>query len=231
MADAPAPSITAFTLTIDRAEVNVNGTWETVSNRTQTFNLLAFAKVPTDLGSANLPAGTYTQVRLFPTVATVTDATGVHIVKIPSGSQTGIKLNVDLTIGPNQVTTILMDFNVNQSLHQLGNGSYQLKPVIPVVVEVLSGTVTGTVTDGTNPLPGTVVTATYTAGTNYALGTVVNTGTSLADGSFKIWALLPGTYTLKLSYTPTSGPVKTATIAGVVVKADQNTDVGSVTLI
>src|SRR5579859_7504466 len=83
MADAPDPTITAFNLTIDRVEANVNGTWETVSTATQTYNLLTLDKVPTNLGSANLPAGAYTQVRLFPTAATVTDSTGTHNVKIP----------------------------------------------------------------------------------------------------------------------------------------------------
>src|SRR6185369_14004795 len=98
----------------------------------------------------------------------------------PSGVQTGVKVNVDYDISANQVTTILLDFNVCKSLNKLGNGNYQLQPVIPAVVKVLSGTVTGHVALNGNPVQGATVTATYTAGSSYPIGTVVNTNMSLA---------------------------------------------------
>lgn len=230
MSDGPASGITAVNITIDKVEANINGTWTTITSVPQTFNLLDLVTNEKILGSASIPAGTYAQVRFFPSAATVTDAAGVHTLKIPSGVQTGVKVNVDYTIGPNQITTILLDFNVNKSIIKQGNGQYLMQPVVPGVVQVLSGTITGTVTSGGNPVPGAVITATYTAGSSYAIGTAVNTSTSLADGTFKIWALLPGTYTVSASFTSAANVTTTATTTGVIVTANQNTAAGALAL-
>jgi hypothetical protein len=234
MADAPpAPEVTAVNVTIDRVEAHVNGEWTPLPMAAPvTLNLLDLARVEAVLGSASLPAGSYTQVRFFPTQTTVTDAAGTHDVTVPSAAQTGIKVNVNYEITPDAVTTVLLDFNVNKSLHRQGNGQYHLQPVIPAVVKTLSGTVTGSVTDGAapggGPLPGAVVAAVYEAGDSYPVGTEVNTGVALTDGTFKVWALLPGTYTLRVTFTdPVTSAVRTVTKTGVVVTANQNTDVGA----
>ncbi len=230
LADAPpsSGSVSAVNITIDRVEANVDGAWTPITSVPQSFNLLDLVKNEAILGSSQLPAGRYTQVRLFPSAATVTDAAGTNPVVIPSGVQTGVKINVNYDISPNQVTTVLLDFNVAKSLVRQGNGRYLLQPVIPAVVKVLSGTVTGTFTDGTDPLPGAAVTAVYTAGDRYPLGTEVNTGATLADGTFKVWALLPGTYTITVSYTdPVTSALRTRTITDVLVSPDQNTDLGT----
>jgi len=231
LSDAPDPSITALNVTIPKVQANINGRWTDVAAPNQTYNLLDLAKNDVLLGQANLPSGTYTQVRLFVSSATVTDSTGTHDVTVPSGSQTGLKINVDYDLNPNEVTTILLDFNVDKSLVKQGNGQYRLQPVIPAVVKVLSGTVTGVASDGTATLTNASVTAKYLSGSSYAAGTEVNTSASLSDGTFKVWALLPGTYELDLSYTdPSTSTTKTAVVNSVSVAANQNTDVGTVVL-
>lgn len=236
LADAPDPTISSLNITIDRVEAHVVNAddlndndanhWRVITTAPQTFDLLDLVKNETILGSGSIPAGHYTQVRLFPSNATVTDATGTHPVTIPSAANTGIKVNVDYTIGANQVTAILLDFNVSKSLIKTGAGTYKLQPVIPAVVKVLSGTVTGTVNSGTEALAGADVKAIYTAGSKYAIGTEVNTSFSLADGTFKVWALLPGTYSIVV--TAPSGATQTKT--GVIVSANQNTSVGTIAL-
>src|SRR5262249_36527485 len=145
-------------------------------------------------------AGHVTQVRLIVSSATVTDGTGTHVVDIPSGIKTGIKLNLDCDIDPNVVIAVLLDFNVGKSFVLQGNGQYKLQPVIPAVVKVLAGTATGTVSDAGGLVAGASVTAVYSAGTNYTIGTEVNSTVTQTDGTFKLWALLPGTYTLNFSY-------------------------------
>lgn len=231
LADAPAPNITALNITIPKVEANVGGQWVIVAEPNQTYNLLDFAVSDTLLGQASLPAGSYTQIRLFVSDASLVDDTGTHSVIVPSGAQTGIKLNVNFTIEENTVTDVLMDFNVDKSLILQGNGQYRLQPVIPVVVKVLSGTITGITTDGANPIAGATITATYTEGTSYPLGTEVNSNMSQSDGAFKIWALLPGKYTLTFSYTdPNTSTTVSASLTDVVVDANGNTDVGSVPL-
>jgi len=231
LSDAPDPTITALNVTIPKVEANVNGQWIQVAAPNRSYNLLDLAKQDTLLGQASLPAGSYTQVRLFVSAASVTDSTGTHNVTVPSGAQTGLKINLDYSITPNVVTEILLDFNLDKSLIKQGNGQYRLQPVIPAVVKILSGTITGIASDGTATLTNAKVTATYTAGSSYPLGSEVNTTSSLADGTFKVWALLPGTYRLDLSYTnPTTSAITTATKSDVQVSANENTDVGSITL-
>jgi hypothetical protein len=231
MSDAPDPTITSLVVTIDRVEAHVDGQWTPITTNPATFNLLDLVHNEALLGSANLPAGHYTQVRFFPSAATVTDSAGTHTVTIPSGVQSGVKVNIDHDIEAGQTTTILLDFNVCKSLNKLGNGQYQLQPVIPAVVKILSGTVTGAVMDGSNPVAGAMITATYEAGSAYPVGTEVNTSASLPDGTFKVWALLPGPYTIKATFTdPATSVAKTATVTGVVVTANQNTDVGAMAL-
>lgn len=231
LADAPDPSITAINVTIDRVEAHVNNQWIEVSNTPVSVNLLNLTDTSLNLGSATLPAGDYTQIRLFTSSATVTDADGEHDVEIPSALNTGIKLNINYTISPDTVTTILLDFNVGKSFNKTGSGQYKLQPVIPAVVKVLSGTITGTTKDENGLLSDVQVKAIYTAGSSYALGTEVNTSASMDDGGFKVWALLPGTYTLEFSWTdPDTLAEKTATVTDVVVNANEETAVGEVTL-
>jgi hypothetical protein len=63
--DAPDPSITAVYVTTDNIEVSIAGEgWVSVIDEEITFELLALEGVEAILGSAELPAGSYTQIRL-----------------------------------------------------------------------------------------------------------------------------------------------------------------------
>jgi hypothetical protein len=232
MSDAPDPTITAINVTIDRVQAHIGSQWVDIQTTPGTYNLFDLIENDTLLGSANVPAGRVSQIRIFPSSATVTDSEGEHDVTIPSAVQTGLKINVQADINPNDIQTILLDFNVDKSLIKTGSGQYKLQPVIPAVVKILSGTITGSATDGTAALNNVSVKATYEAGPSYPVGTEVNTSSSMTDGMFKIWALLPGTYTLVFTWTDPADPniTKTATVTGVVVTANQNTDVGAVAL-
>lgn len=231
MVDAPDPSVTAVHVTIDRVEAHIDGEWKVVTAIPKGFNLFDLMKAEVVLGTASLPVGHYTQVRFFPSAASVTDGAGTHNMRIPSGLQTGVKVNLDYDILPDRVTTILLDFNAAKSIIKQGNGQYQMQPVVSGVVKVLSGTVTGQVKFNGAPVKGAEIKATYTTGTQYPIGTEVNTTLSTEDGTFKVWMLLPGTYTITASYTDPVAGVKTATKTGVVVAADQNTDIGVLNLL
>ena len=99
------------------------------------------------LGSAGLPTGHYTQVRLvvqsttlfFDNTATgpacasaITPPAGASApVDIPSGE---VKLNREFDItSSSSMTTMLIDFDGNQSIHLTGNGRYMMSPVISVL--------------------------------------------------------------------------------------------------
>src|SRR5258708_5943711 len=179
MVDGPDPTITAFTVTITRIEANINGAWSPINLSVQTFDLLNFAHSSLLVGSIGLPAGHYNQLRLFPSSATVTDADGTFNVNIPSGYQTGIKINIDANVAADQVTTVTLDFNIHHSLHKLGNGNYQLQPVITAFLQVANGAISGTIRYNGVAASGTVLTAIYTYGPPYMPGTPVNMSTTL----------------------------------------------------
>jgi hypothetical protein len=230
LADAPDPTISSLVINVTKVEANIDGGWQTLDVQDTEVDLLDLVKNDILLATNDVPAGHYNQVRVFVDSATVTDGDGTHNVTIPSGAQTGIKLNVNGDIEPNQIVTLLLDFNVGKSLIKTGNGQYKLQPVIPVVVKVLSGTISGTVRSSSGELAdNTDVQAIYTSGGSYPVGTEVNTSYTLDDGTFKLWALLPGTYTLH--FTRTDGEAsETATIEDVTVTANHDTDIGLVTL-
>lgn len=231
LADAPDPTITAIHVTIDRVQAHVGSQWVDITTQTQTVNLVDLVQTDMLLGSAPVPAGHYTQIRLYPSSVTVTDSAGTHDVEIGSAKNNGIKVNVGADVQDGVITTLLLDFDVNHSLIKQGNGQYRLKPVVRGVVQVLSGTITGFATDGTIPLDNVEVTAVYESGEFFPAGTEITSTTSLSDGAFKFWALLPGSYTLNFTWTSSDGTVtKTTTLTGVIVNANQNTVAGTVAL-
>ena len=230
LADAPDPTISAINITFTKVDAHIGNEWVEIPLSDTSVNLMDLTDADMLLGTAPVPAGMYTQVRLFPSEVTVTDDDGTHTVNIGSAAQTGIKVNINAEVGANAIQTILLDFNVDKSLIKQGNGDYRLQPVLVGVVKVLSGTVVGTATsDGTTPLDNAIVTAVYKAGDAYPIDTEVNTSASMNDGTFTIWALLPGTYELRFTWTD-GVETRSATLTDVVVTANSETNVGPVTL-
>jgi hypothetical protein len=98
------------------------------------------------LGTGPLPAGDYTQVRLVvqsarlyfdnpstgpACAATIAAPAGAAAdVRIPSGE---VKLNRGFTLTAEDTTTMLLDFDGDKSIHQTGNGTYTMNPVIGIV--------------------------------------------------------------------------------------------------
>lgn len=98
------------------------------------------------LGTAALPAGHYTQVRLVVQSATlyfdnassggacaptITAPAGANApLDIPSGE---VKLVRDFDVTSSSTMTMLLDFDGNGSIHQTGNGRYMMSPVLTVL--------------------------------------------------------------------------------------------------
>ncbi|MCH8979372.1 MAG: DUF4382 domain-containing protein [Armatimonadetes bacterium] len=230
LADAPLQGVTALNITIDRIDAHLDGQWVAIETDPQTIDLLTLTQNEMMIGSAGVPSGTYTQIRLFLSSATVTDDTGTYDVTIPSAAQTGLKLNVNATVSGGGVE-LLLDFNVAKSLIKTGEGEYKLKPVIPVVIREQAGTIAGIAMYNGTPMADVHVVATYVAGSSYPLDTEVNTSLSMADGSFKVWALKEGMYRLDLERVEAGGMLRfIATVEDVVVTAGHDTNVGAVDL-
>lgn len=57
----------------------------------------------------------------------------VHPLKVPSGSESGLKVQVNKDIKPNQTYVFTLDFDAHKSVVKTGNNQYLLKPVVKLV--------------------------------------------------------------------------------------------------
>ena len=194
LTDAPGQDFDAVYVTIERVEVHLGGNENSPKNWQEipppdsgvspfvkkTYNLLELTNgVLEGLGMTELPAGHYTQMRLF--IGEDPDD-GVNIfgdqhdyanyvvesgtteqipMKVPSGTQTGIKLVRNFSVVDGQRTELILDFDAAKSVHRAGSsGKYILQPTIKVIGTRALGYIAGTVfDDNDNPLPGVLVTA------------------------------------------------------------------------
>ena len=98
------------------------------------------------LGTGPLPAGHYTQIRLVVTNATIyfdnasTGAACSTTVAAPAGRNAAVtipsgevKLNREFDLMATNATTMLLDFDGDQSIKETGNGRYMMSPVINIV--------------------------------------------------------------------------------------------------
>jgi hypothetical protein len=96
------------------------------------------------LGQVQLPAGTYTQMRLVLAPNSASDpyanavmpsgGGGMVALKTPSAQQSGLKMNVDLTVAAGQEADFAIDFDACKSIVKAGNsGNILLKPVLSVL--------------------------------------------------------------------------------------------------
>lgn len=192
-----------------------------------THDLLALQNgVTANLATLTIPAGPYVQLRMVVTAATVTLANGLSFndgsttqsLTVPSGAQTGIKINLTSADGDGASqgivisqgeTVLVVDFDVSQNFRVQGNpttpaglNSVSFTPAIRAVVQDVAGSIAGTVssTSGAS-LAGITLSAAQTdAGVMEALQTA--TASAVADsatGMYTIRFLAPGTYTVGIS--------------------------------
>ena len=147
--DSPFSDATALLVTFTDVSVHQadtpDGTWTKVTTGTRTCDLTRLKDAQDILGITTLDAGHYTQIRLLVATAAIsftektsgdtcaasfTLAAPTVSVTIPSGE---VKLNREFDILPNATTSILLDFDGERSLREMGNGSYSMSPVISIV--------------------------------------------------------------------------------------------------
>lgn len=129
-AAADMGAVTRVTVTIDSVSVlTEGGAWTKVNTKQQTYDLLALKASGTQvlLADYNLTPGVYRQMRLEVSRVIVTDASGDHTAKMPSGE---LKLVGKLVVNENSTSTARFDFIADESLHVTGNGTYIFAPVI-----------------------------------------------------------------------------------------------------
>lgn len=218
MTDAPA----AYDeVNIDLQSVVVtggNGQTVTLNTTAGIYNLLDFSNgLDTLIAVSTLADARVEQIRLIlgPNNTVVVD--GVEYpLSTPSAEQSGLKLQVHQDLSADIENVVLIDFDAGSSIHQTGNGTYKLKPVLRTVVTAISGNIKGTISPA-----GITAMVTATSSTNVEYSSAVND-----LGQFQISGLPPGTYTVTI--TPAL-PLLPTVQTDVVVTAGATTNLGILT--
>jgi len=168
----------------------------------------------------NIPAGNITQMRLIlgDDNRVVVDGESFDL-DTPSAQQSGLKINLNETLEEGLFYEFLLDFDVDKSIVQRGNGTYGLKPVIRASIAAESGAITG------NVLPLDVqVLVTATDGVQ-EISAFTNDG-----GRFLLAGVPDGTYTLTFEADVAAG-LAISTVEDVVVVNGEVNDIGTIFLV
>jgi len=233
LTDAPNPAIGEALVDIGRVEIlsaDDDGHIVLSEDGTDGFvNLLDLQGDATrPIAEADIEPGSFSQLRLFVEAARVKLADGYSFrdgstemdLKVPSGAQTGIKLNLrsedggPLEVVPGE-TVLVLDFDVSESFVLLGNPNtpagirgVNFKPTIRVTGYDVAASISGTISTALEGMSveGLTVRATPTDPGTVA-GYQSETGTAVTDegGAYTISYLVPGSYEVTVDLEPGLG--------------------------
>jgi hypothetical protein len=121
--------------TLASSEPNDDSGWKTldIASGSLTVDLLTLQGISQSLAAGSFVSGNYSQIRLEVSQVMVSYKDGNTIqteeAKLPSST---LKIIHPFEIGPDQITTLLLDFDALKSIHVTGNGEIMCKPVIKV---------------------------------------------------------------------------------------------------
>jgi len=125
--------------------------WVTLLSEPTSFDMMELVGgKETNLGSQEVDAGTYTQVRMNIAEATVTVDGMEHDVFIPGGT---LKFVRPFQVQGNETTVIILDFDGKGSIHVTGAGKYMLKPVVSLLISEANGELKGIPFPAPEPTP------------------------------------------------------------------------------
>nr|MBN2278800.1 DUF4382 domain-containing protein [candidate division Zixibacteria bacterium] len=223
LVDSPAGfdqvNIVVKKVEVHGANSDVSSGWMTVNDTIAVYDLLTLTNgVNSILGDKMLPAGKYTQIRLSIGSGSNVVIDGVTYA-LDISSATGLKLNHNFDIEEGKLYLLTLDFDAARSIKPTNNGQYRLHPVIRVVANVVSGSISGIISPASiRSMITTTVNAVDT----------VSTVSDAANGSFKLVALPEGTYDVTIAPLDTAYP--DTIITGVQVVAQEDNNIGIVIL-
>ncbi|MEN8202637.1 MAG: DUF4382 domain-containing protein [Bacteroidota bacterium] len=208
--DAPFPVdfIEEASVTITKVELRQDMESEenpfiTVFEGSKEFNLLDLRNgVVEELVDVEIPAGSYNLMRIYvENAGIVVKEYGSYSVKVPSGSQTGIKMFIapSLQVSGGLTAEVLLDFNLDKSFVLKGNldspsgiDGFNFKPVIRAVNNTTAGSIYGVVSDiDTLPIMGAAVSMTLDG-----VETIAQTG---EKGVYTMLGVPAGSYSMTAS--------------------------------
>ncbi len=236
LTDAPADyeevNITIDSVLVKQAEQDADTTgegddsdseedgWVTVMDESITVNLLELQNGnQLTLGETVVETGLYEQIRfVLGTDNEVVIDGESHSLNTPSGQQSGLKLNINADVEDGENYDLLVDFDAGQSIVVTGNGMYILKPVIRIIEDENTGSITGTIEPTGFQSYVTAVEGDDT----------LSSYSDEVDGTFTIMGVDGGTY--EVTIQPSDDQYADSTITGVEVIEDEETDLGTIQL-
>ena len=215
-------------VSVERVDVNRSEGdqgWQTISEPNEVYNILELVNGEfAVLADAELETGTYQQIRLIldDNNSIVIDGESFPLT-VPSGAQTGLKLNINAEIEEGVIYTLLLDFDADRSVVKRGmQDHYNLRPVIRATAEAESGNIGGSVNAEST------VRAILDAGTAEA-DTVSTTFSDSETGEFLLVGLEENSYTV--NFEPADEEAYEGTeIDDVEVILGETTDLGEIEL-
>ncbi|HMQ15367.1 MAG TPA: DUF4382 domain-containing protein [Phycisphaerae bacterium] len=206
----------------------------TILSGERRINLLDLRNGRMDLlADAEVPAGRYSQMRIYVTEGLVRLVDGREFVlRVPSGEQSGIKLHVAFEVEPNNETLLLLDVDLSRAFQPIPAGrvsdpatirEFKFAPSIAMrlIRLVEAGSISGRViTADAAPVEHASVTAYDEAGVE------VSGSSTEADGTYMLVGLPAGRY--RLAFTALGHADKE--LAGVEVVAGRETTGADVVL-
>lgn len=222
LVDAPS-AFDAVNLEILYMRANLDSNWEDWPlEEPGVYNIQDFTNGNSLLllGDTTMEPGVISELRLVLGTNNTVVVDGVsYELKTPSGQSSGYKIKMDpQPMEEGGLYRLVIDFDVNVSIHQTGNGKYMLKPVVRGYLETAIGGIAGVVVPPTGTYYAEAVNATDTA------GTPINQET----GEFLISTVFPGTYDVTCYAADTA--YSDTTITGIIVVAGEITLVDTVFL-
>ncbi len=151
LTDAPA-DYDSVIIHFTHISAHIDSDWVTIQGEPQTVDLLEWSNGKTlELGSADVPTGKYTQIRVIIDSAKIGVKGEVFPLEVPSGAKTGLKFGPQFTIESGSNYELVMDFDACRSIVTMGpkknpNG-YKLKPRIRIISRAMGGSISGLVTN------------------------------------------------------------------------------------
>ncbi len=190
----------------DDSDDNTKGSFIVIFEEEKDFDLLQLQNGRTDLlAYVDIPAGSYSQMRLNVSGGEVTLTDGrVFPLRVPSGEQTGIKLQFGFDVYDDQETTLLLDVDLSRAFKPIPGGQindvsdirdFIFRPSLAMRLVSLheTGSISGTVSDADgNLLADVAVTASQD-------GEEVTSTATGADGIYVFLGLSAGDYDLRFS--------------------------------
>jgi hypothetical protein len=211
----------------------------TILTHSRSFNLLDLQNGRTDLlADAEIPAGEYDEMRLVVSGGQITVknspdadcADGMNTttcnLKVPSGEQSGIKLNFEFEVMDGQQTTLLLDVDLSRAFQLVPSGNdntvdpencgFHFHPAFAMhLINVLdAGTISGNVTNAADQTPISGATVMAFEGTEQVTSAMTET-----DGSYMLSGLHTGTYRVQFE----ASGFQPANVENVSVTAGQGT--------